>query len=112
MGLIGVVIGGSMMLLCRARLRVGAEGVGIRNLLGERVFDWSIVRGVWTRTAATGRVWNCRMTSSVRFWRSRRTMASALWPRWPSSENCRSVSLRAELDQCSWRRSASGARPI
>lgn len=47
MGLIGVVIGGSMMLLCRARLRVGAEGVGIRNLLGERVFDWSIVRGVW-----------------------------------------------------------------
>lgn len=47
MGLIGVVIGGSLLLLCRPRLRVGAEGVGIRNLFSERVFDWSIVEGVW-----------------------------------------------------------------
>lgn len=47
MGLIGVVIGGSLLLLCRPRLRVGAEGVAIRNLFSERIFDWSIVEGVW-----------------------------------------------------------------
>lgn len=47
MALIGCVIGGSLLTLTRARIRVGAEGVAVRNMLQERIFDWSIVRGVW-----------------------------------------------------------------
>ena len=47
MALIGCVIGGSLLTMTRARIRVGAEGVAVRNLLQERIFDWSIVRGVW-----------------------------------------------------------------
>jgi hypothetical protein len=47
MALIGCVIGGSLLTLTRARIRVGASGVAVRNLLNERVFDWSIVEGVW-----------------------------------------------------------------
>lgn len=53
MALIGVVIGGSLLLLCRPRLRVGAEGVGVRNLFSERVFDWSIVEGAWYPDSGT-----------------------------------------------------------
>jgi hypothetical protein len=47
MALIGWVIGGSLLTITRARIRVGAEGVAVRNLLTERIFDWSVVRGVW-----------------------------------------------------------------
>jgi hypothetical protein len=47
MALIGCVIGGSLLTLTRARIRVGPKGVAVRNLLNERVFDWGMVQGVW-----------------------------------------------------------------
>lgn len=45
-GLIGVIITGAVLLLTRARLRVGPTGVGVRNLVGERVFEWDRVQGM------------------------------------------------------------------
>lgn len=43
---LGVVIAGAILLFTRARLRVGPRGVAIRNLVGERVFEWDRVRGL------------------------------------------------------------------
>lgn len=43
---LGVIIGGSFMLIARARIRIGAEGVAVRNLFNERVFDWSVIEGI------------------------------------------------------------------
>jgi hypothetical protein len=43
---LGVIIGGSFMLIARARIRIGAEGVAVRNLFNERIFDWSIIMGI------------------------------------------------------------------
>lgn len=45
-GLIGVIITGAVLLFTRARLRVGPAGVGVRNLVGERVFEWDRVQGM------------------------------------------------------------------
>ncbi len=45
-GLIGVIITGAVLLFTRARLRVGPAGVGVRNLVGERVFEWDRVEGM------------------------------------------------------------------
>jgi hypothetical protein len=47
LAMIGVVLAGCVLLFTRPRLRVGADGVGVRNLLAERVFDWDSVRGIW-----------------------------------------------------------------
>jgi len=41
--LLGVVIAGVVLLFARPRLRVGAAGVAIRNLLGYRLIPWSEV---------------------------------------------------------------------
>jgi PH (Pleckstrin Homology) domain-containing protein len=46
MGLLGIVIGGLVLLFARPRLRVGAAGVAVRNLLGYRLIPWSQVVGV------------------------------------------------------------------
>ncbi|TRW83188.1 PH domain-containing protein [Mycolicibacterium sp. 018/SC-01/001] len=43
---LGVVFGAAVCLLARPRLRVGAAGVAVRNVLGYRLFDWSVVRDV------------------------------------------------------------------
>ncbi|GED97920.1 PH domain-containing protein [Gordonia crocea] len=43
---IGVLISCGIALLTRPRVRVGAAGVGVRNLVGERVFGWDEVVGV------------------------------------------------------------------
>ncbi|RPA20056.1 PH domain-containing protein [Gordonia sp. OPL2] len=45
-GLIGVIITGAVLLFTRPRLRVGPAGVGVRNLIGERVFAWDRVQGM------------------------------------------------------------------
>jgi len=34
------------LLLARPRLRAGAQGIGVRNVLGERMFPWPLVREV------------------------------------------------------------------
>ena len=44
--LLGAVIAGFVSLFARPRLRVGASGVAVRNLLGYRLIPWSDVVGV------------------------------------------------------------------
>ncbi|WP_343600233.1 PH domain-containing protein [Mycobacterium sp.] len=43
---LGLLIAGFVLLFARPRLRVGAAGLGVRNLLGERLVPWSSVVGV------------------------------------------------------------------
>jgi hypothetical protein len=43
MGGLGIVLAGLLLLFTRPRLRVGKSGVSVRNLLGERLIDWSDV---------------------------------------------------------------------
>jgi hypothetical protein len=44
--LLGVVIAAAVLLFARPRLRVGASGVAVRNMLGYRVIPWRDVVGV------------------------------------------------------------------
>lgn len=43
---LGLVLAGAVLLLTRPRLRVGAAGLSVRNLLGDRLVPWSCVVGV------------------------------------------------------------------
>jgi hypothetical protein len=43
---LGIVIAGVVLLFARPRLRVGAAGLSVRNLLGDRLIPWSQVVGV------------------------------------------------------------------
>jgi hypothetical protein len=43
---IGIVIAGCVLLFARPRLRVGAAGLAVRNLLGYRLIPWADVVGV------------------------------------------------------------------
>lgn len=40
---LGIVIGAAVLLFARPRLRVGPAGLGVRNMLGERIIAWSDV---------------------------------------------------------------------
>ncbi|MHD0279312.1 PH domain-containing protein [Rhodococcus aetherivorans] len=51
---VGVVVSGSVLLLTRPRLRAGASGVVVRNVLGEKAFGWDQVRGM---TFPQGKPW-------------------------------------------------------
>ncbi|BCO36510.1 hypothetical protein BMW24_019605 [Mycobacterium heckeshornense] len=51
-GALGLVIAGVVLLFARPRLRVGASGLSVRNLLGERLIPWSHVVGVSFPTGA------------------------------------------------------------
>ena len=44
--LLGVVIASAVLMFARPRLRVGASGVMVRNLLGDKLIPWSDVVGV------------------------------------------------------------------
>lgn len=44
--LLGAVIAGIVLLFARPRLRVGAAGVAVRNLIGYRLIEWPDVVGV------------------------------------------------------------------
>jgi PH (Pleckstrin Homology) domain-containing protein len=44
--LLGVVIAGAVLMFARPRLRAGASGVAVRNLLGYRLIPWADVVGV------------------------------------------------------------------
>ena len=44
--LLGVVIAGLVLMFARPRLRIGAQGVAVRNLFGYRVIPWADVVGV------------------------------------------------------------------
>ena len=43
---IGVLLAGIALLLTRPRVRVGREGVAVRNILSERLIEWDLVRGL------------------------------------------------------------------
>jgi hypothetical protein len=43
---LGVVIAGAVLLFARPRLRVGENGLAVRNMLGEKLIAWSDVVGV------------------------------------------------------------------
>jgi hypothetical protein len=45
-GALGLVIAGAVLLFVRPRLRVGAAGLSVRNLLGYKLISWSEVVGV------------------------------------------------------------------
>ncbi|MFS0899029.1 PH domain-containing protein [Mycolicibacterium litorale] len=44
--LLGVIIGGVVTLFARPRVRVGARGISVRNLLTDRVLEWPDIVGV------------------------------------------------------------------
>ncbi|CQD22565.1 hypothetical protein BN000_05650 [Mycobacterium europaeum] len=54
MALLGVVLAGVILLFARPRLRVGAAGISVRNLLGDRLIEWPDVAGV---SFPTGNRW-------------------------------------------------------
>lgn len=43
MGILGIVLGAAILLLAMPRVRVGPAGIGVRNVLLERVVPWSEV---------------------------------------------------------------------
>lgn len=51
---LGLIVAGAMLLLTRARVRVGESGVSVRNALGDRLIPWSQVVGV---TFPPGKRW-------------------------------------------------------
>jgi Bacterial PH domain len=46
MVLLGLVLAGAVLLFARPRLRVGAAGISVRNLLGDKLIQWPDVAGV------------------------------------------------------------------
>lgn len=58
---IGFLLAGAVLLLTRPRVRVGPQGVVVRNVLGDSRFQWSDIRGVsipdkkpWARLELAG----------------------------------------------------------
>ncbi|MFW0790509.1 PH domain-containing protein [Gordonia sp. CPCC 205333] len=45
-GLVGVVEACAILLLTRARLRLGPNGIGVRNVLSEQFFRWDAIEGL------------------------------------------------------------------
>ena len=46
MAVLGVVIACVVLLFARPRLRLGPAGISVRNLLGDKLIDWSDVVGI------------------------------------------------------------------
>jgi hypothetical protein len=46
MALLGLVLAGAVLLFARPRLRIGAAGLSVRNLLGDKLIPWPDVVGV------------------------------------------------------------------
>lgn len=45
MVVIGLILAGGALLFARPRLRLGPDGVAVRNLLGENTYPWDIIEG-------------------------------------------------------------------
>ncbi|WP_085974256.1 PH domain-containing protein [Mycobacterium sp. 155] len=43
MGLLGVILAGAVLMFTRPRLRVGAQGLAVRNLISYRLIPWADV---------------------------------------------------------------------
>jgi uncharacterized membrane protein HdeD (DUF308 family) len=50
---IGLIIAGGVLVLTRFRVRADAQGIWVRNSLGERYFPWQVVVGVNLPAGAT-----------------------------------------------------------
>ncbi|QNI06673.1 PH domain-containing protein [Mycobacterium kubicae] len=46
MGVLGLILAGLVLLLARPRLRVGAAGLSVRNVVSDRLIPWSDIVGV------------------------------------------------------------------
>ncbi|WP_299558821.1 PH domain-containing protein [uncultured Mycolicibacterium sp.] len=46
-GLLGVLMGAAVLLLTRPRLRIGPDGLLVRNILGDKLIPWDDVVDVW-----------------------------------------------------------------
>ncbi|WP_084535038.1 PH domain-containing protein [Nocardia yamanashiensis] len=46
MAVFGFLLGGAVLLLTRPRVRVGAQGVQVRNIVGDNLFRWPDIRGI------------------------------------------------------------------
>ncbi|WP_245663053.1 PH domain-containing protein [Nocardia inohanensis] len=46
MAVFGFLLGGAVLLLTRPRVRVGAQGVQVRNIAGDNLFRWPDIRGI------------------------------------------------------------------
>jgi PH (Pleckstrin Homology) domain-containing protein len=46
MAVLGFVLAGVVLLFARPRLRIGTAGISVRNLLGDKLIDWTDVAGV------------------------------------------------------------------
>jgi len=46
LALLGLVLAGAVLLFARPRLRVGPDGLSVRNLLGDRLIPWTETVGV------------------------------------------------------------------
>ncbi|MDR3664567.1 MAG: PH domain-containing protein [Mycobacterium sp.] len=46
MGVLGVLLAGAVLLFTRPRLRVGPDGLAVRNVLSDKVIAWSEIVGV------------------------------------------------------------------
>ncbi|HEY9415422.1 MAG TPA: PH domain-containing protein [Pseudonocardia sp.] len=53
MVMLGVLMAGGLLLFARPRVRAGAGGVEIRNIVGTRLFEWPEVRGFGFPDSAT-----------------------------------------------------------
>ncbi|MFE5707515.1 hypothetical protein CJ179_02395 [Rhodococcus sp. ACS1] len=43
---IGCLFAAAVLLLTRPRVRIGPRGIGVRNVLGERIVDWDLYEGL------------------------------------------------------------------
>ncbi|WP_127783124.1 PH domain-containing protein [Rhodococcus sp. X156] len=46
MAVFGLLMAGAVLLLARPRLRAGAAGIAVRNVLGEKLYPWEVVEDV------------------------------------------------------------------
>ncbi|MGC0364005.1 hypothetical protein ABH922_001989 [Rhodococcus sp. 27YEA15] len=46
MALIGLVLAGGVLMLTRPQVKVGARGIAVRNILGEKIVDWDLFEGL------------------------------------------------------------------
>lgn len=43
---LGCILAAGVLLLTRPRLRVGPQGIAVRNVLGEKIVDWDLAQGL------------------------------------------------------------------
>lgn len=88
MGLLGIVLGAAILLLAMPRVRIGPAGIGVRNLLVERVVPWDEVVDVSFPRGRVGPGWTSPTSSTCPWWPSSRWTANELSRRWRPCARC------------------------